>query len=429
MRTHFDAAALTESAFASSEQQIRKCVHCGFCLATCPTYLLLGDERDSPRGRIYMIKDMLEKARAPTTEVVRHVDRCLSCLACASTCPSGVNYMQLVDHARAYIETHYRRPLIDRLWRRLLATVLPHPARLRAALFVARGLQPWIPSAHDDRSTKPLAALLSLAPAVKVGGAVRSRLPPPSGKLRLALLEGCAEPVLRPEIRAATLRILRRAGFDVGSVAGEGCCGALVHHLGRERDALDAARRNVDAWMRTLDAGGLSAIVVTASGCGTMLKNYGFLLRADPLYAERAARVAALAKDVCEVLDEVGLPPRTGGAPLKVAYLSACSLQHGQKIGAAPQRLLAAAGFQVVELAEAHLCCGSAGTYNILQPHIARQLRARKAAQVRDSGAAVLAAGNIGCLTQMADAVAMPIVHTVELLDWATGGPKPRTLA
>lgn len=426
MRTDFNAAALADPAYATSEAQIRKCTHCGFCTATCPTYVLLGDELDSPRGRIYLMKDMLERDRAPTPEIVKHVDRCLSCLACMTTCPSGVNYMHLVDHARAYIQERYTRPLPDRLWRALLAAVLPYPARMRAALTMARLARPLAGVFKKATTLKPLAAMLALAPQKTPATPVQRVLPASSGKPRVAVLGGCAEPVLRPEIRAATFRLLERAGYEAGNVPGEGCCGALVHHMGREHDARGAARRNVDVWIREIERGGLAAIIVTASGCGTTLKNYGFLLREDPDYADKAARVSALAMDICEFFDKHGLPQPVGVEPLTVAYLSACSLQHGQRITAAPKRLLAAAGFTVREPAESHLCCGSAGTYNILQAEIAAQLRTRKAANLAATGASVLAAGNIGCLTQIGETAGMPGVHTVELLDWATGGPKPK---
>ena len=375
MQTRFAPEALADPAMRSSEAIVRKCVHCGFCTATCPTYALLGDELDSPRGRIYLIKDMLENERAPSAEVVKHVDRCLSCLSCMTTCPSGVDYMHLVDHARAYIENRYRRRWHERL--------------VRAAL------------AADTRVERP--------------------------RGRVALLQGCAEPVLRPEIREATIRLLGRCGYDVAFARGEQCCGALVQHMGREASALDAARANVNAWCALADEAPLDAIIVTASGCGTTIKDYGHMLRDDPAYAEKAARVAGLARDITEFLAETGLPPSDGGG-LTVAYHAACSLQHGQKVIDAPKRLLAEAGYVVRQPAEAHLCCGSAGTYNILQPEIAGQLGDRKAANLAKLGADVIATGNIGCAMQLSRHAAAPVVHTIELLDWATGGPIPEAL-
>ena len=424
MKTEFPPELLTDPAFASSETVIRKCVHCGFCTATCPTYVLLGDELDSPRGRIYMIKDMLEGERQPTSEVVKHIDRCLSCLACMTTCPSGVNYMHLIDHARAYIEGRYRRPLRERLLRSTLAWLLPHPRRFRAALALARLVKPASSIVARVPGLESVAAMLAMAPARAASPMPAINTPALVSRGRVVLMQGCAEPVLRPEFRAASIRLLNRAGFDVTFAGGERCCGALVHHMGREAEALAAARRNVDAWHGEIAAGNLAAILITASGCGTTVKDYGFLLRGDPAYAGRAARVSALAKDICEFLAEAGLPPGDGRG-LTVAYHAACSLQHGQKIVYAPRQLLADAGYTVRLPADAHLCCGSAGTYNILQPEIAGQLGDRKAATLRKLDADVVATGNIGCAMQIGQRVALPVVHTVELLDWATGGPMP----
>jgi glycolate oxidase iron-sulfur subunit len=425
MQTRFTPDQLTDPAMASSEGVIRKCVHCGFCTATCPTYALLGDELDSPRGRIYLIKDMLENQRKPGPETVKHIDRCLSCLSCMTTCPSGVNYMHLVDHARAYIHENYTRPWHERAVRRLLAWVLPYPGRFRAALTLAKLGRPFAPLIAG---VKPLAAMLAMAPKHVPAKVAAANVAVPGAKGRIALLQGCAEPVLKPEYRAAAIRLLNRAGYDVVFAPGEGCCGALVHHMGREADGLVAARRNVDAWMREIDGGGLKAIVVTASGCGTTIKDYGFMLRNDPAYADKAERVSTLARDVSELLAEIELP--TGdGRGLTVAYHAACSLQHGQKVTDAPKRLLAAAGYTVRTSAEAHLCCGSAGTYNILQPEIAGQLGARKAANLDRLQADVIATGNVGCAMQIARHGDTPIVHTIELLDWATGGPAPAVLA
>ncbi|QQV77333.1 glycolate oxidase subunit GlcF [Sphingomonas aliaeris] len=427
MQTHFSAEQLVDPATAASAEAIRKCVHCGFCTATCPTYVLLGDELDSPRGRIYMMKDMLENDRTPSAEVVKHVDRCLSCLSCMTTCPSGVNYMHLVDHARAHIQDRYDRPWHERLVRALLALVLPYPERFRTALRLARLTRPLAPMFDRVPGLRPIAAMLRMAPA-RVPPKVAAQSAPAAGSRgRVAMLQGCAEPVLRPEYRAAAVRLLNRVGLDVVFAAGEGCCGALVHHMGREHDSLEAARRNVDAWTREIEQGGLAAIVVTASGCGTTIKDYGFMLQSDPAYAEKAARVSRLARDISEVLADADLPPGDGHG-LTVAYHPACSLQHGQKVTDAPKRLLAAAGFIVRTPVEAHLCCGSAGTYNILQPEIAAQLGDRKAANLARLGADVVATGNVGCAVQIGQRNAIPVVHTIELLDWATGGPVPAQL-
>ncbi|KQX18830.1 MULTISPECIES: glycolate oxidase subunit GlcF [unclassified Sphingomonas] len=428
MRTDFSPEQLADPATAVAEAVIRKCVHCGFCTATCPTYVLLGDELDSPRGRIYLIQNMLERDAIPTPQVVKHVDRCLSCLSCMTTCPSGVNYMHLVDHARAYIERRYRRPLAERLIRGLLAAVLPHPGRFRVALALARLVRPTAPLLARVGWAKPLAAMLRMAPRRATASATRETPRPAAPIGRIALLQGCAEPVLKPAIRAATIRLLARLGYQVVLAPGEQCCGALVHHMGREAAALGAARRNVDAWSRQIDEGGLDAILITASGCGTTIKDYGFLLRDDPAYAARAARVSALAKDISEFLDTLDLPPGDGRG-LTVAYHPACSLQHGQGIAEAPKRLLAHMGYRVKTPAEAHLCCGSAGTYNILQPELAGKLGDRKAAAIDRLGADIIATGNIGCAMQIGARSATPIAHIVELLDWASGGPAPGGLS
>jgi glycolate oxidase iron-sulfur subunit len=427
MQTHFTEEQLADPATAASAAVIRKCVHCGFCTSTCPTYVLLGDELDSPRGRIYLMKQMLEGGHAPSAEVVKHIDRCLSCLSCMSTCPSGVNYMHLVDHARAYIAARYRRPLPDRAWRALLAAVLPHPGRFRLALRLAGLARPFRRLAESSPALQPLAAMLALAPR-RPPRSARGRLAPPEApKGRVALLGGCVEPVLRPEYQAAARRLLGRIGYEAVQAPGEGCCGALTHHMGREADSLAAARRNVDAWTRLIDDGGLEAILVTASGCGTTIKDYGFMLREDPAYAAKAARISALARDVSEFLAGCELPPGDGRG-LTVAYHAACSLQHGQKVGEAPRRLLARAGYAVKTPAEPNLCCGSAGVYNILQPQIAGQLGARKAANLNRLAADVVATGNVGCASQIARYGETPVVHVVELLDWATGGPAPAAL-
>ena len=430
MQTHFTPAQLQDPHVAESEKILRKCVHCGFCTATCPTYVTLGNELDSPRGRIYLIKDMLENGRSADKEIVTHIDRCLSCLACMTTCPSGVNYMHLVDHARAHIEKTYRRPAAQRFIRAMLAFVLPNPSRFRAALALAKLGRPFARLFDKVAALKPLAAMLRLAPAslpdrseaavpgVRAGKGAQRRG-------RVAILSGCAQQVLEPGINEATISLLTRLGVEVVVPEGEGCCGALVHHMGREEQALDSARRNVDAWTRQIEAGGLDAIVITASGCGTTIKDYGFMLRLDPAYAQKAARVSALAKDVTEYLAELELPEPERRPGTVVAYHSACSMQHGQKIIRQPKELLARAGFVVKEPREGHLCCGSAGTYNIMQPEISARLRDRKVRNIEATGAEVVATGNIGCITQIASAAKLPVVHTVKLLDWAYGGARP----
>ena len=429
MQTSFTPAQLADPDIAESEKILRACVHCGFCTATCPTYVLLGDELDSPRGRIYLIKDMLEHDRPATAEVVKHIDRCLSCLACMTTCPSGVHYMHLVDHARVHIEETYRRPLADRAFRALLATVLPNPNLLRWALRAGKLAKPLAPLLAG-LGFKRLAAMLRLAPAAipaQVAGGARVFRAAGRRRGRVAILDGCTNPVLGPSINAAAIRLLTRYGIEVVIAAREGCCGALVHHMGQDAAALRQARNNIDAWTREMEGDGLDAILVTASGCGTTLKDYGFMLRTDPAYADKAARVSALARDISEYLAQLDLTP---GAPkgLTVAYHCPCSLQHGQNIVREPKSVLAQAGFVIKDVPEGHLCCGSAGTYNMLQPEIARRLAARKAANIERVKPDVIATSNLGCMLQIGQATAIPIVHLVELIDWATGGPAPQAL-
>jgi glycolate oxidase iron-sulfur subunit len=427
MQTNFSLAQLADPAVAESERILRACVHCGFCTATCPTYVLLGDELDSPRGRIYLIKDMLEHDRPATAEVVTHIDRCLSCLSCMTTCPSGVNYMHLVDHARAHIERTYRRPLLDRVRRAVLAKVMPNPALFRLALIMALIARPLAPLLALFGATR-MAAMLRLAKAMPAAAAAkggRTFLPEGERRGRVAILSGCANQVLKPSINAAAIRLLNRHGIEVVLPDGEGCCGAIVHHLGREHEAFEFVRRNIDAWMHEIEGRGLDAILVTASGCGTTIKDYGFMLRNDPAYATNAARVAALTQDISEYLMKLRLNQPARDSGLVVAYQAACSLQHGQKVVSEPRTLLVKAGFSVREVPEGHLCCGSAGTYNMLQPELASRLRDRKLANIAALKPDIIATGNVGCMAQLRTATAIPIVHTVELLDWATGGPRP----
>ena len=432
MQTSFSIMQLLDPQVASSEKILRACVHCGFCTATCPTYVLLGDELDSPRGRIYLIKEMLEQGKPPTREVVKHIDRCLSCLACMTTCPSGVNYMHLVDYARERIEKTYRRSLADRTLRALLARVLADPGLFRLAVVAGLLARPLAP-VFELVGLHRMAAMLRLTPRRKLAPPVdrTGKIYPAEGRRRgrVALLSGCISPVLAPSTNEAAIRLLNRNGIEVVIAAGEGCCGSLAHHMGRENEALSRARNNIDVWNREIEGGGLDAILVTVSGCGTTIKDYGFMLRSDPTYAAKAARVSARARDITEYLAALKLPETTAAFPLTVAYHAACSLQHGQKIVSEPKELLRKSGFVVKDVPEGHLCCGSAGTYNILQPALAKQLRSRKVANIERLKPDVIAAGNIGCINQLATGTAIPVVHTVELLDWATGGPVPELLA
>jgi glycolate oxidase iron-sulfur subunit len=426
MQTNFSLAQLADPDTREAEAILRRCVHCGFCTATCPTYLELGNELDSPRGRIYLIKDMLENDKPASAEVALHIDRCLSCLSCVTTCPSGVDYMHLVDQARVRIEKTYRRPLPDRLVRALLAQVLPYRGRFRAALTMARLARPLAPLfARFGQTGRRLAAMLSLAPQALPQNKGRSggRFPAEGPRrARVALLTGCAQEVLDPGINGATIRLLNRLGVEVVLPKGEGCCGAIVHHMGRDGQAHGLARATIDAWTSEIEGEGLDAILITASGCGTTIKDYGHMFRLDPGYAEKAAKVAGLALDVTEYLNRLDLPQSQRGRGLVVAYHSACSMQHGQKLTTLPKILLAKAGFEVRDVPEGHICCGSAGTYNILQPEIAERLRARKVRNIEAVAPDLIATGNIGCMTQIAAGTAIPILHTAELLDWAYGG-------
>ena len=426
MQTNFTLAQLADPHIAEAEKILRACVHCGFCTATCPTYVLDGNELDSPRGRIYLIKDMLEHDRPASAETALHIDRCLSCLACMTTCPSGVHYMHLVDHARGHVERTYRRPPVERFMRALLAWLLPHPLRFALALLAAIPAKPFAPLA-GALGLERLAAMLRLAPWRGPHRTLGPNVYPAVGprKGRVGLLVGCANDVLAPQINASTIAVLTRHGIEVVLAPGAGCCGSLVHHMGRETEALDRARANIEAWS-AID--GLDAIVINASGCGTTVKDYGFMLRTDKAYAERAGRIASLAKDISEYLTMLPLEPKHDVAGLTVAYHSACSLQHGQRVMRQPKELLTKLGFAVKDVPEGHLCCGSAGTYNILQPDYARQLRERKVRTIERLRPDVIAAGNLGCITQIAAGTELPIVHTVELIDWATGGTRPPRL-
>ena len=427
MRTSFTLEQLANPDVAESEKILRACVHCGFCTATCPTYVLDGNELNSPRGRIYLIKDMLENDRPAGADVALHIDRCLSCLACMTTCPSGVHYMHLVDHARVHIENTFTRPVSERLLRDLLARLLPYPQRFRLALAAALLGKP-LTGLAEALGLKRLAAMLRLAPWRGPHAPLAPQTFPAAGSARrgrVALLAGCVNDVLSPQINAAAIRTLNRCGIDVVVAKNAGCCGSMVHHMGREHEALAQARANIDAWTAL---GDIDAIVITASGCGTTVKDYGFTLRTDPVYAEPAAKVAKLARDIAEYL--AGLPLESAPRPpgLVVAYHAACSLQHGQRITRQPRDLLARLGFVVKDVPDGHLCCGSAGTYNIMQPDLARRLRERKVGTIERLRPDVIAAGNIGCITQIGAGTSVPTVHTVELIDWASGGPCPPAL-
>ncbi len=434
MQTTFTAQQKSDPRIAEVDKILRACVHCGLCTATCSTYVLLGDERDSPRGRIYLIKDMFERDVAASAEVQHHVDRCLSCLSCMTTCPGGVDYMHLVDHARAHIAETGSRSLKDRTMRALLAALLPYPNRFRMALKLVPLGQPFR-GLFAKLGLKELGAMLDLAPRQPLTKAAIYAGPGTAAtkgerKKRVILLAGCAQQVLRPDINDATIRLLARSGIDVEVAAGAGCCGALSHHMGKEASAIAFAKANVDAWSKVIAKGPVDAVIINASGCGTMVKDYGHLLKhAGGTYAERAQRIADLTRDITEFVAATDLGPAKRWSSIRVAYHSACSLQHGQQITFEPKALLKRAGFSVVDVPEGHICCGSAGTYNILQPELATQLRARKVENIQSVRPDVIAAGNLGCITQIGLGTEIPIVHTIELLDWAHGGPMPQGLS
>jgi len=454
MQTNFTPEQLRDPAIARSNEILRACVHCGFCTATCPTYQVLGDELDSPRGRIYLIKDMLENDRPADEKTVKHIDRCLSCLACMTTCPSGVHYMHLVDHARAHIEKTYRRPLFERLLRWTLAKVLPNPTLFRVALLGAKIGRPFAFLVPDARLRAMLAMAPKQVPPVSPNDDPQTFAAEGTRRMRVALMTGCAQKALNTDINDATIRLLTRLGAEVVIAEGMGCCGALTHHMGREGESHAAAANNIRAWMAEVNGQGLDAIVINTSGCGTTVKDYGHMFRNDPIAADAAA-VSGLARDVSEVLmtltapqkdaepeaehnraaeliagtDAAARPGPEGPKGMRVAYHAACSLQHGQQIKSHPKTLLKRAGFTVVEPKDSHLCCGSAGTYNLMQPEISGELKRRKVATLAVLDAEVIAAGNIGCMMQIGDAAGVPVVHTVELLDWASGGPRPPALS
>ena len=438
MRTEFPPQALEDSSTAAAEAAIRRCVRCGFCTSTCPTYVLSREELDGPRGRIYLMKDMLEHQRLPTAEVVQHIDRCLSCLGCMTTCPSDVNYRHLVDHSRRYIREHYKRPWSERWFRRLLLAVLPHRRRFAAALALGARVQPLARVLRHVPLLRPLARMLASVPLARsqVSSPVSATPLTPTltpsmshaRRGRVLLAQGCVEGSLSPATQAATQRLLARLGYEVVVAEQEGCCGALAHHMGEHAQTLAAVRRNVEAWSA---AGEFEAIISTASGCGSMLKDYGWLLRDDSAHAGSAQVVAERVTDVCEFLARVGMPKDARAPampPLRVAYHPPCSMQHGQRLRDLPVQLLREAGFEVHLPQDAHLCCGSAGTYSLLQPDIADALRDRKLAALRGTRPDVIVTGNVGCATHLAAEAEVPVLHTVELLDWAHGGPRPAVL-
>ena len=409
--------SLRDGAGREAEAVLRKCVHCGFCLATCPTYQVLGDERDSPRGRIYLIKQVLE-GHAPTAKTQTHLDRCLTCRACETTCPSGVEYHRLLDTGRALVDARVRRPLPARLLRWALREVLPRRALFTALVRIGRAFRWLLPVSVRRQLVAPSSSAGVAATAAPTAAPTANT----TQQRTVLMLQGCVQPGLRPSINAATARVLARAGITALEVPQAGCCGALRFHAGAQEDGRDDMRRAIDAWWPHVAAGAAQAIVVTASGCGAHVKDYGRLLRDDPAYADKAARIAALARDVAEVVAAesaalfAGLERKPHGF-VPVAFQSPCTLQHGQQVTGAVELLLKAAGYELTPVADAHLCCGSAGTYSILEPRLSAELRARKLAALEAGRPAVIATANIGCLTHLAAGTATPVRHWIELLD------------
>jgi glycolate oxidase iron-sulfur subunit len=421
MRTNFSPSQLTDPHLAEAERNLRACVHCGICTASCPTYALLGDERDGPRGRIVMIQNMLESGTSPSAETVLHVDRCLSCLACRTACPSGVDYAKLVDEARVHIQTTYRRPLGDKMLRWLIATVMTRPSLVRMGLFLARLAAPFAFLLPGRLAL--MTAMGAHAPMYPTAEPLRAILP---NARRFALMPGCVQPALAPQIDQAAARYLARRGIELVPLEGAGCCGSLVHHLGRSEDARNWARRAIEAFEYAGGTQVFEGILITATGCSAHLKDLASLFLGDPSWLPRARAFADSTRDL---LDIATPECEVHATPLRVAWQAPCSLQNGLRLAAKGEALLAAAGFDVLAIPEAQLCCGSAGSYSILQPELSGRLRARKLGNIATLNADVIATCNIGCLNHLAGSDAPPVVHLAELLDWAEGGPKPVALA
>lgn len=428
MKTNFTPEQRSDPQMEIMETNLRKCVHCGFCLPSCPTYAVVGDERESPRGRIYLIKDMLESGDTPSREVVTHVDSCLSCLACVSACPSGVDYQHYIDYARNYVEDHYRRPWLERFLRSALVYLIIHENFLRIGLKLAKFFKPF-----SRIFSLKLSTMINMVPTKLKTQKIRNeaRVFPAEGLRikRVALLMGCAQNVLRPSINEATISLLTRMGMEVVVADGVGCCGALSHHIGRGKKARDLAKTNIDAWLIEIDRQGIDNVVVNAAGCGTHVKDYDFLLKDDAVYKEKAQKISSLTKDILEFISEHKLPALCLSNQPKIIYHDACSLMHGQAVILEPRAQLKAVGFDIIEIPGRHFCCGSAGSYNLLQPGMGNRLKDLRVNPINEVSVSnqtnILATGNIGCLMQLASGIDLQVVHTVELIDWATGGLKP----
>jgi len=429
MKTSYSQEQLKDPLVAQSEAILRKCVHCGLCSATCPSYVILGDERASPRGRINLINRMMKTDEKPSKSTVRFLDNCLTCLSCMTTCPSDVDFVHLIDMARTRINENTKRPLSDRLMRSLLANLLPHPGRMKTAMTLGLLSRPLVP-VFEKLGLTMMTSLLDVLPQKIARSPRYQKRTPAKGKTvkRVALMAGCTNDLLRPAIHEATVALLSRMGVEVIVPTGLGCCGAIEHQLGEEEKAIRSAQRNVDVLSKLHDEQPLDAILVTASSCGSMLKDYAHLLRNKEGYAKRAGDIAALSKDVTEILDSITLAAPRQWSDIKVAYHASCSLEHGQKVTKEPRSLLTKAGYTVLEVPEGHLCCGSAATYSMLQPVISKALLTRKINNINKVEPDIIAAGNIGCINHMAGHLKTPILHTVELLNWAYGGDCPKEL-
>jgi len=429
MQTSFTEKQLENKENKSSESILRKCVHCGMCNATCPTYGISGDELEGPRGRIYLIKDMLENNKPANKKITQHIDSCLSCYACMTTCPSGVNYMHLIDHGRNHVEETYKRPFIDRIFRNILSFVLPRPKVFLSLAILTKFIKP-ISFLMPEFLRNSLKLMPDKIPSKKIK--TQKIYSPQSGKIisRVALLTGCVQRVISPEINEATIRLLNRHNVEVVVMPDIDCCGSLNHHLGKKDKAENSFVKNIKSWHNEYLENGLDAIISNTSGCGTTLKDYGHIFRNDKELKKQAKKISDLTKDITEFLDEnlkLNIK-KNEKKKYKIAYHSACSMQHGQKVHDQPKQLISKTGNEVLDIPEGHLCCGSAGTYNILHQKMAKSLLKNKVSNIEKIGPDFISTGNIGCMTQISTGTRIPIIHTVELLDWFTGGPKPYKL-
>ena len=428
MQTTFSPEQLKHKNNKSTEEIVRKCVHCGMCNATCPTYQILGDELDGPRGRIYLIKDMLENNKPGNEKIAKHLDRCLSCYGCMTTCPSGVNYMHLIDHGKNHLEKTFKRPIIQRIFRSFLSLTLPNPKVFRTLSVLVNIVRPlnFIFPEFIKNSMKLMPARLPKK-TLKIQKiySVTKKIP----VARVALLTGCVQRVISPEINESTIRLLNRHQVEVIVLPEINCCGSLDHHMGKEKAAHELFKKNINLWYDEYLNNGLTAIISNTSGCGTTLKDYGFIFRDDKEMKKKAKKISELTKDVSEFLDkDIKLDFKKNDKTYKIAYHSPCSMQHGQKVHQQPINLIEKTGNKVINIPEGHLCCGSAGTYNILQQKIAQTLLKNKVENIEKVEPDFISTGNIGCMSQISSGTNIPIVHTVEIIDWLTGGPKPNKL-